>query len=87
MSEVAMKIYRSVSAVGFNPLFNGSMSEVCIRMHTLTGHPEIGFNPLFNGSMSEVSSSVGGQGRTKRVSILYLMEACLKFKKTLVIGL
>ncbi len=63
--------------LGFNPLFNGSVSEVCNTplLHT---ENEKSFNPLFNGSVSEVNQRILCLLYSFSVSILCLMEVSLK---------
>ena len=69
--------YKNKIIESFNPCFNGSMYK---------NKPEIGilepfqgcFNPCFNGSMYKNPSSVYTHWRVIVVSILVLMDLCIK---------
>ena len=64
----------------FNPCFNGSMyknSAGCLQ----TSGEIVGFNPCFNGSMYKNCYHTGTGKQLDSVSILVLMDLCIKTVK------
>jgi len=64
-------------ADGFNPCFNGSMYKNHF-FFTFGSHSIKSFNPCFNGSMYKNSTSVARFVARHGVSILVLMDLCIK---------
>ncbi len=62
---------------GFNPCFNGTMYKN--KSHRITiSRIQNCFNPCFNGTMYKNTFGVPGAFKGLRVSILVLMELCIK---------
>jgi len=61
----------------FNPCFNGSMYKNTVEYGEIEGLPER-FNPCFNGSMYKNDILLGRYNLRDYVSILVLMDLCIK---------
>ena len=62
---------------GFNPCFNGSMYKNIFYIVGIAG-AVASFNPCFNGSMYKNKSEDKKSPLTFKVSILVLMDLCIK---------
>ena len=68
---------KNFSPVRFNPCFNGSMYKNPV-LHHRTDLLMQSFNPCFNGSMYKNIKSCSGINIWLSVSILVLMDLCIK---------
>ena len=66
----------SVLRIGFNPCFNGTMYKNAV--FPIFGLAAKSFNPCFNGTMYKNDGILITPGNNYCVSILVLMELCIK---------
>ncbi len=66
-----------LSTLSFNPCFNGSMYKNRLLFHEKI-FILLGFNPCFNGSMYKNLRIRGTERNSLQVSILVLMDLCIK---------
>ena len=67
---------KSNDPIGFNPCFNGTMYKTLLALFPLL--KTLCFNPCFNGTMYKTGASISTKSPNIEVSILVLMELCIK---------